>query len=345
MKIQDRVYGSIVFDEPVLIELIESPTLQRLRGVDMGGYYEVYFPGSKHSRFEHSLGVAWLLRRFGASLEEQVAGLLHDASHSAFSHAIDYAIASADQATQSYQDDVHESYLEKTEVPASVAKYGFLMEHVLDDARHPLKEWDLPDLCADRIDYILRGGIAYRVISSLQAQVFLDALGVRDNRWVFRDAVIAREFAELFRYVNHTFYSNIETALMFRTTGDWLAYALAQGYVSLPELYTTDEEVIGKVNAYLETDHELQKFWKRMNRETGYRLDPDGSERKTLCKSRMVDPLCLEAGEIRRLSEIDPAWGEVVRIESKPKEYTIVFEDVSEFPSGEIDRAADRCTF
>ncbi len=206
MKIQDRVYGSIVFDEPVLIELIESPTLQRLRGVDMGGYYEVYFPGSKHSRFEHSLGVAWLLKRFGASLEEQVAGLLHDASHSAFSHAIDYAIALADQSTQSYQDDVHAAYLGTTEIPALLMKHGFPIEHILDDTRHPLKEQDLPDLCADRIDYILRGGIAYRVISTLQAQVFLDALGVRENRWVFRDSVIAREFAELFRYVNHTFY-------------------------------------------------------------------------------------------------------------------------------------------
>ncbi len=247
-----------------------------------------------------------------------------------FSHAIDYAIASADQATQSYQDDVHAAYLGTTEIPALLMKHGFLTEHILDDRRHSLKEQDLPDLCADRIDYILRGGIAYRVISTLQAQVFLDALGVRENRWVFRDSVIAREFAELFRYVNHTFYSDIESALMFRTTGDWLAYALAQGYVSLPELYTTDNEVIGKVNAYLETDHELQKFWKRMNREAGYRLDPEGPERKTLCKSRMVDPFCLEAGEIRRLSDIDPAWGEIVRIESKPKEYAIIFEDEEE---------------
>ncbi len=327
MRIQDRVYGETVFDEPVLTELIESSALQRLRGVDMGGYYEVYFPGSKHSRFEHSLGVAWLLRRFGAPLEEQVAGLLHDASHSAFSHAIDYAIISANQATQSYQDDVHESYLETTEIPALLTKHRFLMEHILDDACHPLKERDLPDLCADRIDYILRGGIAYRVISSLQAKTFLDALSVFENRWVFRDSAITREFAELFRHINHTYYSNIETALMFQTTGDWLAHALAKKYVSLPELYATDKEVIGKVNAHLGTDLLLQKFWKRMNRKTGYCLDPDGSGRKTLCKSRMVDPLCFDAGEIRRLSDIDPAWGNIVRIESKPKEYLIVFED------------------
>ncbi len=327
MKILDRVYGKIAFDELVLRELIATSTLDRLKGVDMGGYYEVYFPRTKHSRFEHSLGVAWLLRRFGASLEEQVAGLLHDVSHSAFSHSIDYAIASANQATQSYQDDVHEAFLNKTEIPALLVKHGFATEHILDDARHPLKERDLPDLCADRIDYILRGALAFRVIDVTESQAFLDALSVRDERWVFRDFAIAREFAELFRYINHTHYSNVETALMFRTTGDWLAYALAKAYISLPELYATDREVIEKVNTHLDGDPELQKLWRRMNRETPYRLSPSGAGQKTICKSRMVDPLCFENGGIVRVSEIDSAWGEIVQRESQPKEYTLVFED------------------
>lgn len=327
MQIQDRVYGEIALNEPVLMELIATSTLERLKGVDMGGYYEVYFSGTKHSRFEHSFGVAWLLRRFGASIEEQVAGLLHDVSHSAFSHSIDYAISSANQATQSYQDDVHEAFLEKTGIPELLTKHGFIMEHILDDARHPLKESDLPDLCADRIDYILRGALAFRVITVVQGQAFLDALSVRNGRWVFRDFAIAREFAELFRCINHAHYSNIETALMFRTTGDWLAHALAKAYISLPELYTTDSEVIEKINTYLDQDPELQKLWRRMNRETSYRLNLSGVGQKTVCKSRMVDPFCFEKRGIVRVSEMDSAWGEIVQRESQPKEYIIVFED------------------
>jgi len=49
------------------------------------------------TRFDHSVGVMLLIRKLGAGsspasalLKEQVAALLHDVSHTAFSHVIDY---------------------------------------------------------------------------------------------------------------------------------------------------------------------------------------------------------------------------------------------------------------
>lgn len=327
MNIQDRLYGNISFDDPVIRDLLATATLKRLDGVDMGGYYEVYFSHLKHSRLEHSIGVAWLLKRFGASLEEQLAGLLHDVSHSAFSHTIDFALSSTTEATQGYQDSIHDDYIGKTEIPAILGKYNFLIENILDDIRHPLKENNLPDLCADRIDYILRDGIAFKVLSSLQAQTFLDALVAKNGRWVFREYTVARAFAELFRYINHTHYSGIESALMFRTTGDWMAYALEKKYISLSELYTTDDEVIEKINRFVETDGQLRKLWERMNRRIKYSLDETRAERSTLCKSRMVDPLCFVDGVIKRVSDVDPKWGCIIEEESKPKKYSIIFED------------------
>lgn len=327
MNIQDRLYGNISFDDPIIVDLLATPALERLKGVDMGGYYEIYFPHSKHSRFEHSVGVAWLLKRFGASLEEQVSGLLHDVSHSAFSHTIDYALSSSNQAAQSYQDDIHEDYIKRTILPIILKKYNFSVEDILDDTRHPLKENNLPDLCADRIDYILRGGIAYGVLSFAEAQGFLNALVAKDGRWIFCDYEKARKFAEVFRRINHSYYSNIETALMFRTTGDWMAYALEKKYISLSELYTTDDEVIEKINGFVETDGHLRKLWERMNRKVKYSLEETRAERSTVCKSRMVDPLCFVDGVIRRVSDVDPKWGCIIEEESQPKKYSIIFED------------------
>ena len=49
------------------------------------------------TRFEHSLGVFALLRRLRAPRREQVAGLLHDISHTAFSHAVDFVFTSEEQ--------------------------------------------------------------------------------------------------------------------------------------------------------------------------------------------------------------------------------------------------------
>jgi HD superfamily phosphohydrolase len=38
MIYKDRVYGEVEITEPVILELINSPSLQRLTGVDQAGY-------------------------------------------------------------------------------------------------------------------------------------------------------------------------------------------------------------------------------------------------------------------------------------------------------------------
>ena len=97
MDIKDEIYGEFKVAEPVLISLINSQPIQRLKGIDNYGIpKEMYqFPG--FSRFDHSLGVLLLLRRLGAGIEEQVAGLLHDVSHTAFSHVVDWAIGDSEK--------------------------------------------------------------------------------------------------------------------------------------------------------------------------------------------------------------------------------------------------------
>ena len=63
MVIEDVVYGSVEITEPVLLDILHSTALQRLKGISASGYFEPYFPGVDHSRFEHSLGVLYLLKR------------------------------------------------------------------------------------------------------------------------------------------------------------------------------------------------------------------------------------------------------------------------------------------
>jgi len=40
MKYTDRVYGNFTIEEPVVLELLHSPTLQRLKEIDQIGYFE-----------------------------------------------------------------------------------------------------------------------------------------------------------------------------------------------------------------------------------------------------------------------------------------------------------------
>jgi len=116
----DPVWGDIVLF-PWETLLLDSPLLQRLRGVRQLGMAHLVYPGASHDRLEHSRGVveaaermirslernAEFRRKFGKDRDETVptvsdhdrssirlAALLHDIGHGAFSHTTEQLISS-----------------------------------------------------------------------------------------------------------------------------------------------------------------------------------------------------------------------------------------------------------
>jgi hypothetical protein len=324
MKYTDRVYGDFEITEPVILELINSSTLQRLKEIDQAGYFEPHFPGTAHSRFEHSIGVYWLLKKYGATIEEQVAGLIHDVSHSAFSHCIDYVLDAGSEKEHNHQDNVFDDYVKKSEIPKILKKYNLDLEYILNDNNFPLKESNLPDLCADRIDYSLRSLTIFKETEN--GKFFIDNLTAKDGKWIFKDFESAKKYAELFLKLNINYYAGLPSAVMFRTVGDYLRYALSRGYISEADLYTTDKIVLAKIDPYLKSDPKLNLLFERMNNKIGFRNDPNNYDGKVFCKSRVVDPFCWHNGELKKVSEIEPSWANIIKQESKPKEYFLKFD-------------------
>lgn len=324
MYVDDRVYGKVEISEPVVLELINSPSLQRLKGVEQAGYYEPFFPGAKYSRFEHSLGDYLLLNRYGAPLEEQIAGLIHDVSHSVFSHCIDYVLEAGSEKEQSHQDNVFSEYVKNSEIPGILEKYGISPEYIVDDSHFPLKENELPDICADRIDYSLRTACALGKIKT--AEPLLDKLKAKDKKWYFSDFESALKYARLFTELNREYFAGLPSAAMFRAVGDCVKYALAKQYISEADLYTTDKKVLSKINNKLTTDKQLKSLFNKMNGQAPYKNDPSDYDAEVFCKSRVVDPLFLDRGVLKRVSEIDEDWTTTVTNELEPKRYFVKFE-------------------
>jgi uncharacterized protein len=121
-------YGPIEVEEPVLLELLKSPAVQRLKQVHQYGvaYYTTHC--EEYNRLDHSLGVFAILRKNGASLKEQISGLLHDVSHTVFSHVGDWVFGKEYQE-EDYQSMIYKIYLSHSGIEDILIKHGYTINH------------------------------------------------------------------------------------------------------------------------------------------------------------------------------------------------------------------------
>lgn len=327
MKYIDQVYGEVEIAEPVILELINCPAMQRLKKINAGGYKPLWVKPwieDPYNRFTHSVGVFLLLRKYRAPLEEQIAGLIHDVSHNIFSHAGSRAFG--DDRKQDHQDRIFVEFVKNTEILAILKKYNFAVGYILNEKNFPLKEKDLPALCADRIDYILRLAVVFENLAKKEVNYFLDNLITEDNLWIFKNFVAAKKFAELFRQINSSFLSCFRSAVMNAAVGDYLRHALDKDYIAKDDLYTTDQAVLAKIEKHLSHDATLNVLFARMNDKIKASNNPQDYDAHIFLKSRIVDPLFKHNGQILSVSQIDKEYAKILQQELKPKEYFVKFE-------------------
>jgi len=333
MKFNDLVYGDFEVTEPVILEIVNTPSFQRLKGIDQNGYRPLWVNPKANvnkyhsSRFAHSMGVYHLLYLYQASLEEQIAGLIHDVSHSVFSHCIDYVLDKESEKRQDYQDRFFDEYVKKTRIPNIIENHGFDPEYILNDKNFPLLEKDLPDLCADRIDYSFKTMVMFEEINLEEKNYFLNNLIIKKNNWIFKDFESAKRYGEMFLKINRKYFSSFSSAVLFRAVGDCLKYSLKKEYIFMNDLYTEDEIVIEKIKNFLNKDEKLQLLFNRMNNKAKVINDPKNYDSEVFCKSRIVDPLFLKENKIKKLSQEKKEWLDVIEKELKPKRYFLKFKD------------------
>jgi uncharacterized protein len=146
-------YGSFISKEPIIRDLVTSQAMQRLTGIHQYGpsHYikakTLYANGVNYTRFDHSICLWTLYRLKGRPLVEQVSALLHDISHTAFSHVADFLYQGNKKTGCAYQDDILKQFLIDHGIATILKKYNF----------------SLDDICQkpylDRIDYTFVGGL------------------------------------------------------------------------------------------------------------------------------------------------------------------------------------------
>lgn len=299
MRWNDRVYGEVTIDDPDLLALIACPTFQRLRGIRQAGPSAFAFPFKTVTRYEHSLGVHLLLRRLGAGRREQVAGLLHDISHTAFSHAVDFIVSSEEQ---DHHEELKPEFLERPDMVAALATLGFRPEEFFDDSIYPLLERPLPWLCADRLDYFFRDGLACGAATHEAVERFLDHLVVIHRTIAFTTVEVAREAVELFAVMNREWWASPTEAYIYNEFADALREAFRLGILRREDLYQDDQTVMTRLQA-----SDSPGIAAKLDHVLHFRPESlEGYVPRVTPKIRWLDPPVPVGSSYRRLSELPP---------------------------------------
>jgi HD superfamily phosphohydrolase len=247
--------------------------------------------------------------------------LLHDVSHTAFSHVIDYVFDGHHQ--QSYHEEHKEWFLARSDVPACLLRHGYDWRSFLHEDEFPLLEQPSPALCADRLDYFLRDSLDLSLVRPDEIQPALAHLVVQNGRIVLDDLEAARWMADTFIAADQASWANFREVGLYELTAITIRQALRSGDLQDADLWAGDQDLWHKLHAI--SDPGLQSRLRLVSPDTQFVWDEVNPDFWVGTKLRTIDPDVLINGELRRLSEWDEPFARRRKsyLESKRGEWPV----------------------
>ena len=177
--IRDPIWGYIHVPWD-MISLVDTQEFQRLRDISQLGHVLLVYPGARHSRFEHSLGVFHLTGQFlnqllkadhplDIEMEDArvllAASLLHDVGHYPFSHLFEemqmFFVDHEKRGRQILLDPATEIHTALLEVQIDPLRVSNVIDYKNVKAEIPPRDLRLAYILSgtldpDKIDYLLR---------------------------------------------------------------------------------------------------------------------------------------------------------------------------------------------
>lgn len=300
-------YGPVEVNEPVLLELLESPTFQRLKHVHQYGvgYYTTH--PEEFNRFDHSVGVFAILRKNGASVKEQIAGLLHDVSHTVFSHVGDWVFGKEHEEND-YQNSTHQAFIENCELNDILQRHGFTVQEIMPTHENfPALECSVPDLCADRIDYNIQGAFHQNYITYEEALKILHDLEWDGAHWISSEPELMKKLVRYSLCGTVECWGGPRNYLSSRWLADSLLRAIELGSITFHQLHRSTDQPIWECLL----DHRDPLIQKKMlqvlNADKYFHIvDRQESDLIIGSKFRGIDPIIKLENQLVRLSSLDP---------------------------------------
>lgn len=295
VEYQDPLYGTLEFTG-ASARVIEHPAVQRLKRVHQNGGIFLTNPNMDTSRFEHSLGVAFLCKQLGATKREVIAALLHDVGHTAFSHVADHVFNQEDQA-------FHENEVERIIDQYNLAEYldslGYDIETVFAIEEFPILEQDLPSICADRLDYQLRDVYKYGLIDKHTIDSVLAGITLEAGCPVAADRDTARTIVDVSLLLQRQVFFNNQHEAANLVLSELIKEAINRDILTVNDLFRTDQEVLDT----LRNDSEFAEILEAFGQDFSIRREPSKPSFSISRKRRIMNPRV--AGTGQRISQLD----------------------------------------
>lgn len=285
MIIKDIIYGEFKIN-PIISEIINTDAIQRLKKIHQGGANFLVSPNWNVTRYDHSIGTMLLINLLGGSLEEQIAGLLHDISHTAFSHVIDYVL---DNKDEDYHEKILNDVVNSSSIPEILNKNGFNPNDIIYNySKWGILEKSAPKLCADRIDYTLRDMFNDDVITKDEIKNFLSSLTIIDNEIVITDITVAEWFVETYYKEVIDLFMNPLSIYSNSIISKAIKIALDSNEIYLADFMKDDDYLLNKLES--SDSNEIKNLLSTLNTNIKLIEDEKDYDIHQKNKVRTIDP-------------------------------------------------------
>lgn len=330
-----------------LNDFINLPIMKRLEGIGLlcgTDWTPLYKNRFYYSRLDHSIGVALIIWNFTKNKAQTIAGLLHDISTPVFSHVSDFR--KGDALTQTITELSTSAIISQDkELQKALLKNGLSINQVDNYHIYPIADNEIPNLSADRLEYMFPSGAALEGSWSLPeiAETYSDIAVFFTQRGQanlgFKNVPIALNYCKKFCMTGHVLQLN-ENKLTLQLLGKIMNLAEEKGILCEEDFMKLSEKQIieklelvtmgtGKDEIPSNSLYFLLKTFRNMTQieHTQSCLSPLTHFSVSLpVKQRYINPLVKYKGQIHHLSEVSSEAKRIIQdfLNYKDTEYGCV---------------------
>ncbi len=227
------------------------PILQRLDGIGLlcgTDFTPLYKNRFYYSRLAHSIGVSLIVWNFTKDKKQTIAGLLHDISTSVFSHVTDFR--KGDALTQTITEAPTSKMIRNNkELMDLLKKDGLTPEEVENYHIYPIADNEIPQLSADRLEYMFPSGMALEGSWTLEQiqNVYSNIKILTNEKGIDELGFCSKESAELycekFCMTGHILQLN-ENKLTLQLLGEIMNKSVEEGILHENDFMILSESAI-----------------------------------------------------------------------------------------------------